>query len=107
MHDEADVTGSPAAFAPTGTVTYYFSSDGGATYSVFDTEAVGTDSISTGSLAAGSYSFYAVYSGDSNYSGSTSALEPFSGTQGTSTLVTQTHLDGAEDPRSGGRPGEG
>jgi hypothetical protein len=34
------------------------------------------DSIPTGALKVGSYSFMAVYSGDSNYRGSTSACEP-------------------------------
>src|SRR5207248_2247403 len=49
----------------------------GTTTPVFtDTETVGTDSIATGSLAAGSYSFIAVYSGDSNYNSSTGPIEP-------------------------------
>jgi hypothetical protein len=39
-------------------------------------------------LANGSYSFQAKYSGDSNYSGSTSACEPFSVAKGSSTTAT-------------------
>ncbi|MGC2543258.1 MAG: Ig-like domain-containing protein, partial [Candidatus Sulfotelmatobacter sp.] len=70
VYDTATVTGTPAAFAPTGNVKYYFSTDGGTTYSLFDTEPVGTQSINTASLPAGSYSFEAQYSGDSNYAAS-------------------------------------
>ena len=39
-------------------------------------------------LAVGSYSFKATYSGDSNYSGSTSGCEPFTVVPGTSTTAT-------------------
>jgi hypothetical protein len=37
---------------------------------------VGSDSVATAALAAGSYSFIAVYSGDSNFNGSTGPVEP-------------------------------
>src|SRR5262249_57017340 len=39
-------------------------------------------------LAAGSYSFQATYSGDGNYSGSTSPSEPFTVAGGTSSTAT-------------------
>ena len=49
------------------------------------------NSSDTAALAAGSYSYEALYSGDSNYAGSTSACEPFSvgaSTGGTTTIST-------------------
>ena len=42
-----------------------------------------------GPLAAGSYSFRAVYGGDSNYAGSTSDPEPLTVQQGTPAVVTE------------------
>src|SRR5205807_109436 len=64
--------------APTGTVTYNFYHNGTATGTPFFTEtvAVGSESSPAGPLPAGSYSFKAIYSGDSNYAGSTGAVEP-------------------------------
>jgi len=41
-----------------------------------------------GPLTAGSYSFIAIYSGDSNYAGSTGAVEPLTVSQGTSSTAT-------------------
>ena len=46
------------------------------------------DSAATAALAAGSYSYIAVYSGDSNYTGSTSAVEPLTVSQGSSSTAT-------------------
>ena len=48
------------------------------------------NSLVVGPLAAGSYSFQAVYSGDANYTGSTGSCEPFAVArrgQGTATVV--------------------
>ena len=88
VYDTATVTGTPAAFAPTGNVKYYFSTDGGTTYSLFDTEPVGTQSINTASLPAGSYSFEAQYSGDSNYAASPmSSPEPLTINKATPTVT--------------------
>jgi hypothetical protein len=42
-----------------------------------------------GPLATGSYSFQAVYSGDTNYSGSTSSCEPLTVSPGSSSTVTR------------------
>jgi hypothetical protein len=93
LYDTATVTVSPSGGpTPTGTVSYFFSSDGGVTYKLFDTEAVGTKSINTAALVPGSYSFEAQYNGDSNYKASPlSAAEPFTVTQGTSSVVTTLH----------------
>ena len=88
VYDTATVSGTPAAFAPTGNVNYYLSTNGGA-YSLFDTEPVGTQSLNTASLPAGSYSFEAQYLGDGNYQESPmSAPEPLTITQGTTSVST-------------------
>ncbi len=70
-------------------MNYYFSTDGGATYSLFDTEPVGIQTTNTASLPAGSYSFEAQYLGDGNYQESPmSAPEPLQIDKGTLTLST-------------------
>jgi hypothetical protein len=75
VFDTATVTGSPAAFPPTGTVTYEFFANGTLVSSEPVTLVNGAvpDSAVHGPLAAGSYSFVAVYSGDDNYARSTRA----------------------------------
>jgi large repetitive protein len=105
VHDTSTVTGTPPAFSPTGTVSYRFfdnntcSGDGTAAGG----GSIGANSDSEGPLAAGNYSFQATYSGDPNYTGSTSACEPFTvsaGTSATSTTVfdasTNTAWSGTE-----------
>jgi hypothetical protein len=81
-YDTATVTGVPG-FPDTGTVVYTFYTGtacagegvaGGVTLS----GGVIPNSSVTAPLAAGSYSFKAVYSGDVNYIGSTSSCAPFS-----------------------------
>ena len=68
VYDTATVTGTPAAFTPTGYVQYYMSTDGGGIRARSGSEEpVGTQSINTASLPAGSYSFEAQYLGDGNY----------------------------------------
>ncbi len=83
-YDTATVTGIPG-FTPTGTVVYSFWTNGACSGTPTTTQTVTLDpsgnvpnSASTSPLVAGSYSFNATYSGDSNYMGSTSACEPFS-----------------------------
>jgi len=95
VFDTATVTGSPAAFTRTGTVTYKFFTNGTGSGTPASTQTVplnadGTvpDSVVHGPLAAGAYSFIAVYSGDSNYNGSTSTVEPLTINQGGSTTAT-------------------
>lgn len=79
VHDSADVGPAVDGFPITGTVDYYFSSNGCAgPFALFDEDVpVGTDSKDTAALTPGSYAFYAVYSGDPNYAGSTGQCEPF------------------------------
>jgi hypothetical protein len=93
--DTATVTGSLPNFTPTGTVTYeLFTNDTGSgtpiSVETVNLNADGTvpNSATTAPLVAGSYSVIAIYSGDSYYSGSTSAVEPLVVTEATPTLTT-------------------
>ena len=102
--DTATVSGPAAGIVPTGTVTYSFfengTCSGPATSADTATLISGAVPISsTKTVAAvGSYSFDAVYSGDSNDTGSTSSCEPFkvvkpaSGVQAASTPTTGANL---------------
>jgi hypothetical protein len=85
--DQATVSGAVAGFAITGTVTYNFFKNGGCTgaSASSNTVPVGSPSGHQGPLAAGDYSFQAIYNGDSNYVGSTSPCEPFSVNQAPTT----------------------
>jgi hypothetical protein len=80
VYDTATVSGTP--FTPTGTVTYEFfttlNGTGPQTDQTVTLNANGTvpNSAVTAALMAGSYSYIGVYSGDSNYAGSTGAVEP-------------------------------
>jgi hypothetical protein len=78
--DNATVTGTPQPFTITGTLTYnFFTTNSNCTASFLSgTVAVGSQSNPQGPLAAGNYSFQAIYNGDSNYPGSTGSCEPFS-----------------------------
>jgi hypothetical protein len=82
-YDTAAVTAS-GTVTPAGTVTYTFYTNGtcsgtGTSAGTVTLTATGAvpKSGTEGPLAAGSYSFQATYSGDSNYSGSTGPCEPF------------------------------
>jgi hypothetical protein len=104
VFDTATVTASP--FTPTGTVTYTFSGTGGTTLPPLPagssfTLVAGTwqetvtltasgavpNSDSTPALPAGTYQFQASYSGDPNYKGSTSPVEPLTVTTVTPALT--------------------
>ena len=79
VYDTATVSGSPAAFTPTGTVTYQFftTSNGSGPHTdqvVTLVNGAVPNSAVHGPLAAGAYSFIAVYSGDANFKGSASAV---------------------------------
>jgi hypothetical protein len=107
VHDTATVVSDPSgnAIVPTGTVTYHFyNSIDCATNEItslntktwpqdktLDNSGNVPDSQSTGALGAGSYGFQAVYSGDSNYHGSTGACEPFVIDKGTLSISTDIH----------------
>jgi len=90
-YDTATVTDSP--FTATGTVTYGFYTNGGCTgtrtsQTVPLSGGLVPNSASTGPLRAGSYSFNATFSGDSNYASSTSTCEPFTVNKVASTIST-------------------
>ena len=91
IHDTASVTGVPPAFSPTGTITFTFYSAaacGGDGVAGTAVDIAGATSADTSALHPGSYGFKASYSGDSNYTGSTSACEPFSVDQGRLAIST-------------------
>jgi hypothetical protein len=110
VKDTATLTGSSAAFTPTGTVVYEFFTTAnhgtGAHTDQTVTLANGTvpNSNTTGALGAGAYSYVAIYSGDSNYTGSTGSVEPLTINKGTSSTST-TMLDANGGPVTGD-PGE-
>ncbi len=83
VYDTATITQSDG-LTPTGTVTYTFYLGGDCSGAAIDAGILplngdGTvpDSNTQGPLQAGSYSFLAAYSGDANYTASTSTCEPF------------------------------
>ena len=93
-YDTATVTGT-AGVTPVGTVTYTFFTDiactgAGASAGTVTLNGDGTvpNSNVQGPLQAGSYSFLAAYSGDANYTGSTSTCEPFAVAQGSAAAAT-------------------
>ncbi len=91
VYDTATVSGTP--FTPTGTVTYEFFSTINGTGPHVDqtvtlTGGVVPNSATTAALTAGSYSYIGVYSGDSNYTPSTGAVEPLTINQATSSVST-------------------
>jgi hypothetical protein len=96
---------------PTGTVAYTFFNHGQCT-GVGDPAGGGDlvggvppDSSTVGPLAAGTYSFQAAYSGDTNYTGSTSPCEPFTVTQAATKTATTLHAaDGSVIPVDGTVP---
>ena len=103
-YDTSTVTGV-AGFAPTGRISYTFWSNGtcantgaGAGTNL----SLGSKSTTEGPLAAGSYSFEAVYSGDANYATSTSSCESFAVLGGGTASVSTTVDDaGSNSPWSG------
>jgi hypothetical protein len=95
VHDQATVSGTGAG-TPTGSVdfTWYANGicDGGsAAGTVTLASGVAHPSDSEGPLPAGSYSFKAVYSGDDNYNGSTSACEPLTVNKASLSISTNIH----------------
>ncbi len=100
VFDTATLAG---AVAPTGTVTYEFFTNSAGTGTPFSTQTVtlnanGTvpDSSNTAPLAAGSYSFVAMYSGDSNNAPSTGAVEPLTVGKADTSTATVIELNGTE-----------
>jgi hypothetical protein len=84
VHDSATVTGTPAAFTPTGTVDFTWFPNGRCTEGTGTAAGTGVPlvagvadpSTAETPLTPGSYAFQATYSGDDNYTGSTSDCEP-------------------------------
>ena len=100
MHDLASVAVTPAFAAPTGNVAFTFYSNstcegsGTAAGSIAldgATPGVAHPSSATAALAPGSYAFKASWPGDTNYTGDASDCEPFTVSQGTSTVTTTLH----------------
>ncbi len=94
LHDTATVTGSSGFVAPSGSVTFWVSTDGtswsqlGSAVDLIGGSATSADFTPT---SAGSYYFQAIYSGDSNYISvsSDSTSEPFSVTKAQPCVSTQ------------------
>ncbi|MGO9900314.1 MAG: hypothetical protein ACLP0J_11600 [Solirubrobacteraceae bacterium] len=93
-YDTATVSGS-GDITPTGTETYTFYSNSDCTES--DSSSVKTlngtvpNSSTTPTLAPGSYSYQAVYSGDSNYDSLTVACQPFTVAKATPSVSSVVH----------------
>lgn len=93
-YDTATISGQQDQ-TPTGTVSYRFFTNGTCSGNPSTTDTVTLnsdgsvpDSSTTAALAAGSHSFLASYSGDSNYAASTAACEPFAVAQASSAIAT-------------------
>ncbi len=102
-YDTSTVTGV-AGIAPTGTISYTFWANGTCTTTgsnAGSTLSLGSKSTTEGPLAAGSYSFEAKYSGDSNYAAVTSSCELFSVSVATSSTSTVVDDAGSNSPWSG------
>ena len=89
-YDTATITGV-GGFTPTGTISYMFWTNGtcnGVGSDVGSVLTLGSPSSIQVNLGGGSYSFKATYSGDSNYSSSTSGCEPFTVLTTSTTIST-------------------
>ncbi len=94
--DTASVTGAAGLSSPPGgTLTYTLFAGGTCTGSVLSTSPAETlsggivpNSPASGMLPAGSYSYEAAYSGDSNYLATNSLCEPFTVLKATPTIAT-------------------
>ena len=114
--DTATVTGTQVGVAPTGTVTYTFTGTNGTSLAGLTVPAGWTvsadrlswsetvtmsagavpDSSAVSALPPGSYGFVAQYSGDANYFGATSALEPLTIKWGTGAIIEPPHTTCAQ-----------
>src|SRR5262249_39437719 len=97
VYDTTTLGGLINGVTPTGTVTYEFfhTIDGTGSHSdeIVNLAADGSvpHSMATGALAAGSYSYIAIYSGDTHYQMATGLVEPLIMDKGTLTLTTTMH----------------
>ncbi len=105
-YDTATVSGV-SGFTPTGTLTYDFFTNGACSGSPSTTDTVSLsdgavpDSTTTSALGAGPYSFEATYSGDGNYSSSTSSCEAFAVTMTEGSVSTVVYDAGQGTPWNG------
>jgi hypothetical protein len=89
--DHAAVTVPSGSPAPTGTISFSFYETGscdGAPTSAGTSPVAGASSLAQGPLTVGSYSFRAVYSGDSHYASSTSPCEVLAVSLAGTTITT-------------------
>ncbi len=93
VHDTATVTGSVGGFTPTGAVTFTFGAQcpGSPIATDGSLDSGLPRSVDTSALGPGSYNFQGSIAGDANYFGATSACEPLTIGQGTSTVATTMH----------------
>ena len=100
LHDTAQITGQVAGIAPSGAVTFTFytnstdcSAGGAAIATAASPDAGNGDprSVDTSALASGNYAFKAAIAGDTNYTGGTSACEPFSVNKAQLQIATTIH----------------
>lgn len=93
VHDKAIVGTQIGSIPITGTVSYVFYTSGDCTTGGGSpmVVAVGGETPSSGSLAAGSYSYQATYSGDDNYNGSVGDCEPLTVNKANPAVVTELH----------------
>ena len=100
VYDTATVTGPASGPTPTGTVTYYFFDTAmpvfGTTIPVSSqvvniSGGLVPNSATSAALTAGSYSYIALYSGDSNYDPVIGRVEPVTVNQGTPSGSTTIH----------------
>lgn len=98
MHDKATVTGQQGTIAISGTVDFTFYTNDACTGAgapsgtgIAVVTGIAHPSTSHGPLTVGGYAFKAAYSGDSNYTASTSGCEPFSVVRAATTIATELH----------------
>jgi hypothetical protein len=91
VHDNSTVGGQVGTIAPTGTITYHFYTATCTGTPTDETVAIGTESSATSALGAGSYSFKAEYSGDTNYNASVGDCEPFTVSKANLGVATTLH----------------
>ena len=97
VHDQATVSGSGPT--PTGSVTFKWFTTGSCSATPTNTSGalsltggvVDATGFAQGPLSSGSYSFQAVYSGDSTYNSSTGECEPLTVSQLTPSVATDIH----------------
>jgi hypothetical protein len=110
VHDTATITVATGSPTPTGTVTYEFFNtiDGTGSHAdqtvTLNSDGSVPDSANSAALAAGSYSYVAIYSGDNNYAPFTSDVEPLTVAGAASSVATTIYSAATNAPISGTQP---